>query len=387
MACRVVHRGVAALLVGLLAGAQPPVRIRWEPGPDYPMGIQDSAMGIVDGALVSAGGFTRHPLQVVAKYPGAFGGQKSGFTALTFALSLREPGHGWERIADVPGPPRQAAAAAVVGNELYVVGGFNYTAPHTYREVYRLTKPAGRWAWDRIPADLPWPVSEPGVAVMGKRIYLVGGADFHRLPGEKSEDFASERGRTGQPVGKALLMLDTERLSAGWQRLADLPGTSRFDTAVAAAGGRIYSLGGVHRAGGAGYRNAIDSWEFDPATGKWSRLPDAPQGSNRRAVAWRDRYLVLLAGYRYNLTQSPDGKVTDVYTPDERKRKWTDFFENTVLLYDTEAKRWSHADPLLERTSWPMADIAGDRIYSLGGEGGPRLFHPASLQIGIIQGR
>ena len=96
----------AVIVVAAIAlGDSTPVRIRWELGPDYPMGIQDSAMAIVDGTLISAGGFTRHPLQIVAKYPNAFGGGKSGFTALTFALSLKESGRGWHRIADVPGPP------------------------------------------------------------------------------------------------------------------------------------------------------------------------------------------------------------------------------------------------------------------------------------------
>lgn len=376
---------MAVVVVAALAlGGSTPVRIRWELGPDYPMGIQDSAMAIVDGTLISAGGFTRHPLQIVAKYPDAFGGGKSGFTALTFALSLKESGRGWQRIADLPGPPRQAATAAVVGGELYVMGGFSYTAPHTYVEVFRLRKSGHAWAWDRIPADLPWPVSEAGVAVLGKRIYMVGGADFYRLPGEKSEDFVSERGRTGAPVGKALLMLDTARLSAGWQRLPDLPGTSRFDAAVAVAGGKLYSMGGVHRTGGPGYRNAVDSWVFDPGDSRWSRLEDAPQGSNRRAVAWRDRYLILVAGYRYNLTQYPDGRTADVYTADERKRKFQDFFEDTVLVYDTLTRQWNTADRLIERTSWPMADVEGDRVYVLGGEGGPRLFHPATLHIGTI---
>ena len=96
---------------------------------------------------------------------------------------------------------------------------------------------------------------------------------------------------------------------------------------------------------------------------------------------------MLLAGYRYNLTQHMDGKVADVYTAEDRKHKWTDFFEDTVLVYDTVTQKWSDAGRLRERTSWPMADIAGDRIYALGGEGGPRLFHPATLQIGTIQGR
>ena len=41
-------------------------------------------------------------------------------------------------------------------------------------------------------------------------------------------------------------------------------------------------------------------------------------------------------------------------------------------------------DPLIEQTSDPSAAIVGDTLYSLGGEGGPRTWHPATLQIGRI---
>lgn len=41
-------------------------------------------------------------------------------------------------------------------------------------------------------------------------------------------------------------------------------------------------------------------------------------------------------------------------------------------------------DPLPERTSYPSSAVDGDTFYCLGGEGGPRLFHPATLQIGTV---
>src|SRR4051812_21503336 len=45
-----------------LPDLKPILKIDWRLGPDYPMGIQDSAVGEIDGKLVSSGGFTRHPL-------------------------------------------------------------------------------------------------------------------------------------------------------------------------------------------------------------------------------------------------------------------------------------------------------------------------------------
>jgi hypothetical protein len=119
------------------------VEINWSEGPEYPMGIQDSAFGVIDGLVVSAGGFTRHAKDIVERHPDAFGGARDGFTALTFIFDPANPTGGWTRVADIPGPPRQAALAVVVDNALYAIGGFNYTAPYTYRKTYRLSRKKG----------------------------------------------------------------------------------------------------------------------------------------------------------------------------------------------------------------------------------------------------
>ncbi len=392
----------AALLIGAWAGfaqdykapnpeeLRPLLTIQWRLGADYPMGIQDSAVGCIGGKIVSAGGFTRHPLDIVKQIPDAFGGDPSGFTKLAFVFDPKNEAAGWKRIADMAGPARQGAAVAVVDDMLYMMGGLNYTEPFTYRETYRLQAKDGQWVWEELPnCLLPWPVygSSGSTVVIGKKIYILGAADSFKGPGAEGNDFHSEAGRDGIPVGRALLVLDTAKLEDGWKRLADCPGVPKFNSAVAAVGGKIYQLGGIFgplTKKEAAYYNAVDSWSYDPASDHWTRLRDMPHGANRCALAYADRYIVLLAGYKYPLTWNLDGTVTGAYSDDEKKRDWVTFFEKTVLVYDTQSGRLGTADPLLEQTSIPSSAVVGDTMYCLGGEGGPRLFHPATLQIGKV---
>jgi hypothetical protein len=368
----------------------PMLKIEWRLGPDYPMGIQDSAVGCVGGKIVSAGGFTRHPLDVCKKYPKAFSGDPTGFTSLAFAFDPKNESAGWKRIADVPGPARQGSAAAVVNNMLYVMGGHNYDEPFAYRDTYRLQEKDGKWTWEELPAaKLPWPLygAPSGAAVIGKNIYLLGGCDAFVGPGAKEMDFHSEADRDGNPVGKALLVLDTTNLGAGWKRLADCPGVPKFDAAIAAAGGKIYQLGGFFaplRKMEFPYYNAVDCWCYDPATDQWTRLRDMPRGPNGRALVYDDRYILLVAGSGFPKTWRVDGTATNDYSAREKAPAWASYFEKTVRVYDTKTGTLGTADPMVEQTQLPGGTAVGDTMYTLGGEGGPRLYHPATLQIGKI---
>jgi hypothetical protein len=373
---------VAAMLATMWPCLAQAVTIQWRLGPDYPMGIQDSAMGFVNGKLVSAGGFTRYPLDIVQKYPDAFGGDSSGFTKLTLLFDPQHESAGWTRIADMPGPARQGEAVAVVNNALYAIGGINYSAPYTYRDTYRLQEVGGQWNWQELPsAQFPWPVygNAASTAVVGSKIYLCGAADYFQGPRAVEPDFHSEAGRDGSPVGNALLVLDTNNISAGWQRLADCPGLPKFDTALAAVGGKIYQLGGDFAPLAkmdSPYYNAVDSWMYDPASNQWTQLPDMPDGANRRAMVCKDRYIILAGGYTYPKTWHLNGTITDAPN--------VDGFEDTVMVYDTATGSLSSTDSLMEQTSLPSATAVGDILYTLGGEGGPRTFHPATLQIGQV---
>ncbi len=365
------------------------LRIDWREGPEYPMGIQDAVIGVADSRVVVGGGFTRWPKDVVQLYPDAFGGAPSGFTSLAFAFNPADESAGWTRLPDMPGPPRQGAAYAVVDGALYAVGGFSYTEPLAYRETYRLRRSEAGWLWEELPCRLPFPVCEASAAAIGQRLYLCGAGDYFKAPDAAEADFHSQAGRTGEPVGSALFVLDTRDPAAGWRRLADKPGTPVVDAAEAAVGGKLYVLGGIYaplqpRPGEGAYYNAADSWVYDPATGAWSQLSDMPHGANRRALAFADRYIILVAGYKYGRTWNMDGSVTEVYSAEERELDWKSFFQRTVLVYDTVTGKLSATDPLLDQTSWPSATISGDTIYCLGGEGGARLWHPATFQIGKV---
>ena len=170
--------------------------------------------------------------------------------------------------------------------------------------------------------------------------------------------------------------------------MTELPGTPRFDVCGAVAGGRIYVLSGVHRGPSpktGGYANVVDAWEYDLGRARWSRLPDLPHRSNQHGLAVAGRYVVMLGAYRYGITRGPDGRLEEVYTAEEKSRNWKTFFERTVMVFDTKTRRLQETDALLDTTSWPMAAVDGSIIFTLGGEGGRRLWHPATFQIGQVK--
>jgi hypothetical protein len=382
----------------------PCLHIPWRAGPEYPMGIQDSAVGVVNGKVISAGGFSRRPLNVLSEWPDAFDGESSGFTLLTLIFDPANESAGWTRITDVPGSPRQGAASAVVNNALYIMGGFNYSDTMCYNLCYRLSLSGGNWVWDTMP-HLPWVNCEGNAVVIGQKIYMIGAVDYYQCSGASGSDFHTQVGRTstaypqGSPVSQALLMLDTSNTSAGWQRLADMPGTHRTLASVAAVNNKIYVLGGqwdpADTSIGA-YCNVVDSWVYDVESNTWSALPDMPDGCNRKAVAYADRYIIMCGGFKYEYTYRQDGSKVLAYSPTEME-EWNssgptggmfEFFKKEVLVFDTVTNQLGYADDMLDTSSWPLTAVDGNTVYTLGGEGGTAggtyIQHPSLFEIGAV---
>ena len=123
--------------------------ISWSAAPAMPQGLQDNDGGVIEGHLVMVGGFC-HGVDddwKPGKYP-------RGFLGKAWALDLENASAGWMELPDFPGAPRQEMFAATVDDEIYLWGGFNYTAPYTYRDGYRLSRHGTEWSWTRLP-DLP----------------------------------------------------------------------------------------------------------------------------------------------------------------------------------------------------------------------------------------
>lgn len=156
------------------------------------------------------------------------------------------------------GQPRGAAAAAVIGDRLYVIDGAPQTygvgnprGPYDSLEIYDFkTK-----SWSSGP-DPPIAVHHLGAASLEGKLYIAGG----RIdPEESSNEFFSYDPGT-----------------ENWKRLPSLPPGKYSSLGVVAAGGKLVVFGGDDELGWKQGGGSVtpSAWAFDPQTARWQRLPD-----------------------------------------------------------------------------------------------------------------
>jgi N-acetylneuraminic acid mutarotase len=147
----------------------------------------------------------------------------------------------WDRHAPLP-LPRTEVAAAVVGSEIVVVGGFTADGGSASRaDAYS----PSRDAWRRLP-DLPVGVNHAMAVGIGRRVYVLGG--YTASGGTLRTAFVLENG--------------------AWRALPRMP-FPRAAAGVGVAGRRIVVAGGV----GEGRRLARNALVFDLRTRRWSSAP------------------------------------------------------------------------------------------------------------------
>ena len=343
------------------------LRITWTRGPNLPQGFQDSDGGIVGTTLVTACGFCSG--KKVAAKPGRY---PRGFLKKVWGLDLSDEQAGWKTLPEFPGATRQENLAIVIDDVLYCWAGFSYSPPYCYADGYRLSVRDGAWRWAPLP-PLPWAICSSGICAIGSRIYVCGGADYD------TKQFYTQTDRAGKNkrLGAHVLVIDTKDLKAGWKRLPDCPGTPRWVSATAAVGGKVYVIGGATgdlSIGGRkyGYCTVVDNWVYDPAAGKWSRIRDLPVSSGNfpsGAIAYKDRYILLIGGHQYAHVANPDGTVRPKYGVAGRF-EGKGAYHNDVFVYDTQTDRFGRADSLPINNNLPMAAVRGDEVFLIGGETG-----------------
>lgn len=200
----------------------------------------------------------------------AIGGVPRGGTS-SLGFDRYDPAtDGWTSLIALPVGTDHAAAAAA-GSSIFVFGGtFEQPSPRSYR----IDVPPGgaqsaqfaamRW---RAIAPLPEPRSAGGAAVVGDRIFVVGGFDAtrHELRTAYRYDPAAD----------------------AWRSIADLP-TPRQHLAVTDFQGLVCALGGY--VGNAATIVPLTTVEcYDPATDRWSARPPLPKpASDFAAVSFQN---------------------------------------------------------------------------------------------------
>lgn len=224
----------------------------------------------------------------------------------------------WHRVRSAPVALNHAAVASYRGR-VYVVGGYRsrHGLAHASRAFLRYDPQRDRW--ETLP-PAPSARAALGAAVIGDRLYAVGGArDGRALRTLDIYDFARRR----------------------WSRGGAMP-TAREHLAVASTGGRLYALGG--RARGRGNMKTVE--RYDPRRREWTRVEPLLHARGGCAAAALGHLIVVFGG------EEAGGTIGGV----ER--------------LDTRGGGWQR----LARMRTPRHGLGGaayaGRIYAL--EGGPR---------------
>ena len=288
--------------------ASAPAGSLWKYIADYPIAISGNAVAYDphSGNVYSVGGDTyTHGI------------------ANGYAYNPSHPG-AWAAIASLP-QPRAGAAAAFVGGKLYVIGGGtvgyglperSWGSPTASVDVY---DPVSN-SWSQA-APLPHPLGDlPSAAVLGDQLYVIGGCPgFGAVPCGQNDassispisysravyrydpaantwtqladfpvptDYASCAGIDGEIVcaggitGPAHnLRLSTatyiyDPVSNTWSRRASMPYLNALTGVVGGANGRLQIIGGLTVRNGNGYVTN-QGQEYDPVSSTWSALPNA----------------------------------------------------------------------------------------------------------------
>jgi N-acetylneuraminic acid mutarotase len=271
----------------------------------------------------------------------------------------------WEERAPLP-LPRTEVAAATVGNEIMVLGGFTIDRGASKRvDAY---SPA-RNSWRRLP-DLPIGVHHTMAVGAGGRLYVLGGYTVAGVPLRTA--FALEGGRW-----RALPRMPSARAAAGaavaagkivvaggvtgtralarsalffdlrGRRWSSIPGpTPREHLGVASLGGTVYAVGG--RTAGLD-TNLVHFESYRPGDRSWRRLPPVPDARGGTGAAGLLGQIVSVGG------EEPDGTIQE------------------VLAYRVADRRWVQLDDLRTPRHGVGVAALGGLVYVIGGGPEPGL--------------
>jgi N-acetylneuraminic acid mutarotase len=240
----------------------------------------------------------------------------------------------WERRAELP-LPRTEVAAAVLGSEIAVVGGFEADGSHSAR-VDAYSPVLDRWR--RLP-DLPVTVHHAMAAGVAGKLYVLGGYGQDGRPRSTAFVFRNGRWRAlprmpspraaagsavaagrivvaggvarseGRRLARSAFALDLRTL-----RWSVVPGpTPREHLGVAALGGVVYAVAG--RTSGLD-TNVAYLESYRPGDRRWRRLPPVPDPRGGTGAAALRGLVVSVGG------EEPGGTIGEVYAYRVAERRW-----------------------------------------------------------------
>lgn len=252
----------------------------------------------------------------------------------------------WQVLRSANHPLKRYENAYVrVGEKFYLVGG-------RYERPVQVFIPAdGRWTTASKP---PFQMHHFQAVELGGLIYVIGAF---------TENYPREKGIPNVYI--------YDPAEDAWKEGPEIPAARRRGAAGAVAYRRkIYVLGGI--VGGHGAHAKCKAWfdEFDPATGKWTPLADAPRA--------RDHFPAAVVGDRlYALGGRDSGGAGN-------------FFTQTVAeadVYDFATGKWSTLPAKLPTgRAAPAVAVLDHQILVFGGESGQPQAHTETEALDVTKG-
>lgn len=234
----------------------------------------------------------------------------------------RFDGTGWKTETTLPGEGLNAPTASVLGNRIYVVGGFTAVSnvPTDKVEVYDLK--TGKWS---SAAPLPNPRGGHAAVMAGGKLHVLGG---------------------GNSVSTIADHSVYDPATNTWSELPPLPRAEGSPAAVV-VGNKIFVIGGR-----SGFSDFGDTYIYDLDTNTWSTGPAIEPRGTAGAVVY--------CGGIYVFGGESQAKKENL---------------DSVLRLDLKRNVWESVTPMPIARKFARAVIVKDAVYVVGGSTVPANSH------------
>lgn len=231
-------------------------------------------------------------------------------------------GEQWKVETTIPGQGLNATAAVILGDKLYVLGGFKVVSNQPTDEVQIYDLQTHEWS---TASPMPNPRGGHAAIVLDDKIHLIGGGNSVSTIADHSQyDPATD----------------------SWRDLAPLP-RSEGSPAAVVVDGQIYAIGGR-----SGFSDFGDVYIYDPMSDAWSTGPSIEPRGTAGAVVYCSGIYVF------------GGES-------QSQRKNLD----SALRLDLERNVWETVTSMPDARNFARAVLFMDAVYIVGGSTVPANSH------------